>query len=46
VIIGSHEARDYDAILRKVLAKVDTMTTVDLFEGGRVGQYFCDSGGF
>jgi len=33
VIIGSHEARDYDAILRKVLAKVDTMTTVDLFRG-------------
>ena len=30
IIIHSEEAKDYDTILRKVLAKVDTMTTLDI----------------
>lgn len=32
VIITREEANDYDAILRKVLAKVDTMTTMDFLK--------------
>ena len=33
IIVNSQEARDYDTILRKVLAKVDTMTTLDILRG-------------
>jgi len=33
IIINREEARDYDTILRKVLAKVGTMTTQDILRG-------------
>lgn len=32
IIVTREEAQDYDAILRKVLAKVDTMTTLDILQ--------------
>ena len=32
IVLSREEARDYDSILRKVLAKVQTMTTKNLFE--------------
>lgn len=32
IVVTREEAKDYDAILRKVLAKVDTMTTTDIFQ--------------
>ncbi len=32
IIVTRDEAKDYDAILRKVLAKVDTMTTADILK--------------
>lgn len=33
IILNREEAKDYDTILRKVLAKVDTMTTTDILRG-------------
>jgi len=33
IIISRQETKDYDTILRKVLAKVDTMTTLDILRG-------------
>lgn len=32
IVVTRDEAKDYDAILRKVLAKVDTMTTLDFLK--------------
>ncbi|KAI9843617.1 MAG: CSN-associated deubiquitinating enzyme Ubp12 [Sclerophora amabilis] len=34
IVVNQDEARDYDAILRKILARIDTMTTLDLFQSG------------
>lgn len=33
IVVTREEAKDYDTILRKVLAKVDTMTTIDFLKG-------------
>lgn len=41
IIVTREEAKDYDTILRKVLAKVDTMTTIDILKDEAVGH---DSG--
>lgn len=38
VIINREEARDYDSILRKVLAEVATLTTRDLLKEEQTGQ--------
>ncbi|KAL4864841.1 hypothetical protein BDV12DRAFT_175600 [Aspergillus spectabilis] len=38
VVINREEATDYDSILRKVLAEVATMTTMDFFEDGIAEQ--------
>lgn len=32
IIVTREEAKDYDTVLRKVLAKVDTMTTMDILQ--------------
>lgn len=38
VIITRDEAKDYDAILRKILAKIATMTTLDILGDGNTSE--------